>query len=1064
MVATLAEQQHRLEAHVLEKAVVGELSQAVHRLDEELLKDECVVIGHHAPGHLEAERHDLLGGVVGRRREHLKDVLPAGADVGGAVLDQLREAAHHQFADLAPCAVLLEDLLEGLQEGALKVKVGQLVLLQELARELSQRIDRVHGNVQVLVAAHLAEVLLQVVPDAVPHQANAAQVEVRILHDLLQREDARRVALDLAFAHRAQAAHELDDRVAVQPLGLGEEQVDHVRIHLLAEDACVLVLVVGALRLRLRLCRLRLGRQLRVAAGTGQHLGRRQRAVSSTAREAGHGWRRVTTVRPRGCTARRRRSRAARRRTAATLTVAQRDRGGAAAGHRLLRAAVRRALTSRDREGGLAHAVRDQLQPLQLAGAQQHLLPAVAQVVAVGVRQHEQRLGALDVLAADRHVHLELGELVQRVDERVALGLQEEDARHPDGRLEALQAELDCTRLIAALQHVAEGGQHAAPAHLEHGPHVLHVLALEVLVLVAHLLAQLGAARLQHALRLLMEEDLALARRQHVREVLRGVHSLRVVGDTQRCGQHARVDAAQEVGREVGAVVDAAPVADHLVLGDLDLDLGAVQIGGQHDDAKGEHVGSVGVRKVAARVVVVVLAGEALHDAVDHLRLLGQTEAREELAQRLVDGAGELELVHVGLQHASMPVLVLLVAQAQVLAHALLAEPTGADQEGGHRLGRVLDQLQLDHGGHAAPWVPLEELLGLLQLLVARQLLGELVGGTLGRGRPGLLASVVGPLPILVQKGLVAAGLLLTQLLAPLHQRVHHRGEAVECFDLHGHLLLGGGPVISLVDALRDTRQIVHHALVDVTRIVRVAVVVQEELHQDLGVVADVQQRVQHQPLLPDGRIRALQNAQEDALEEDAHLVLEVIAELVDQRAENQQREAEDARHTADSVRGQHRHAQVLAYRRVDEALVPLEAHAAILQNRQQQLQCEHLAAHVQRVHCGALLHLLGGELAERAKHRQTVQVGDTRIKAHRITHARLCGARRSADRLRHRQTAAARAPSRCRRRRLVRRRGRWTLRRNGGEGVGATLESLTVVGILGGLARVSSVGVRFRG
>jgi len=101
----------------------------------------------------------------------------------------------------------------------------------------------------------------------------------------------------------------------------------------------------------------------------------------------------------------------------------------------------------------------------------------------------------------------------------------------------------------------------------------------------------------------------------------------------------AVVQRRQKVGRQVGALVDAAVVADELHLGHLVLlaDRRVVRVGVEHDGREGENVRRVAARKHAVRVVRVVALCERHHHAVDLLRLARQAEEAQELAKRLVE-------------------------------------------------------------------------------------------------------------------------------------------------------------------------------------------------------------------------------------------------------------------------------------------------------------------------------------------------------------------------------------------------------------------------------------------
>ena len=78
--------------------------------------------------------------------------------------------------------------LEGFQEVLLEVVVAELLLEQELVRELPQGVDRVESDVEVLVGADRVEVLAERLPNLLPHEPNPAHVEVSHLDQALQGE------------------------------------------------------------------------------------------------------------------------------------------------------------------------------------------------------------------------------------------------------------------------------------------------------------------------------------------------------------------------------------------------------------------------------------------------------------------------------------------------------------------------------------------------------------------------------------------------------------------------------------------------------------------------------------------------------------------------------------------------------------------------------------------------------------------------------------------------------------------------------------------------------------
>mmetsp|Transcript_12581 Transcript_12581/g.50323 ORF Transcript_12581/g.50323 Transcript_12581/m.50323 type:complete len:581 (-) Transcript_12581:1208-2950(-) len=98
---------------------------------------------------------------------------------------------------------------------------------------------------------------------------------------------------------------------------------------------------------------------------------------------------------------------------------------------------------------------------------------------------------------------------------------------------------------------------------------------------------------------------------------------------------HPLVDCSEELLREVVTEASVAVVLDELLASHLVLDRGVVEVGVEHDEREGQHVGHVFVLE-DARVVLVVPPGEALHDSVDLLRLARKAELGEESTECLV--------------------------------------------------------------------------------------------------------------------------------------------------------------------------------------------------------------------------------------------------------------------------------------------------------------------------------------------------------------------------------------------------------------------------------------------
>ena len=61
----------------------------------------------------------------------------------------------------------------------------ELLLHEEFVGKLPQRVDGIESDVQVVVLSHIIEVLTQILPDLLPHEADSAHVEIGHLHQLL---------------------------------------------------------------------------------------------------------------------------------------------------------------------------------------------------------------------------------------------------------------------------------------------------------------------------------------------------------------------------------------------------------------------------------------------------------------------------------------------------------------------------------------------------------------------------------------------------------------------------------------------------------------------------------------------------------------------------------------------------------------------------------------------------------------------------------------------------------------------------------------------------------------
>ncbi len=98
----------------------------------------------------------------------------------------------------------------------LEIKV--LFLLQEFDRKLLERVNGVHGDLFVLMAADLTEMISDDAPDSIPHDFYSVHVLLGDLDYLLKTKNARVVCVghELALRDLAQGGNEVKDRLAIE--------------------------------------------------------------------------------------------------------------------------------------------------------------------------------------------------------------------------------------------------------------------------------------------------------------------------------------------------------------------------------------------------------------------------------------------------------------------------------------------------------------------------------------------------------------------------------------------------------------------------------------------------------------------------------------------------------------------------------------------------------------------------------------------------------------------------------------------------------------------------------
>mmetsp|Transcript_7198 Transcript_7198/g.21190 ORF Transcript_7198/g.21190 Transcript_7198/m.21190 type:complete len:341 (-) Transcript_7198:2030-3052(-) len=290
-----------------------------------------------------------------------------------------------------------------------------------------------------------------------------------------------------------------------------------------------------------------------------------------------------------------------------------------------------------------------------------------------------------------------------------------------------------------------------------------------------------------------------------------------------------------------------------------------------------------------------------LHQPIDLLRLAWQPEAVQKFPDGLIKvHAGKVHGVHIGVHHGQGRLLAL----AQVLPHHRLLQPAGLGQELGHLLGAGAHHLMFLHVGNA--------LLGLLVEQRNAALEIRFVCLPPVQQRRLLVTALAAEGSALVTPHHVHAGGLLSHQGSsgqrrsshcagvPLHQRPQDVDAALQgqqpqgtliLLDLHRGVGRGG--------RLGDTHQSAHHALEQVGTL-QVAVVVHEQVHQQLPVAALSLQASQHYRPLPQvhrlrsrlarrclARSRWLDGAQQDHGEEHANLRLQGVPELADEGQED---------------------------------------------------------------------------------------------------------------------------------------------------------------------------------
>ena len=119
---------------------------------------------------------------------------------------------------------------------------AKLLLHEEFVCKLPERVDRVEGNIEIVVLTNIVEVLTQVLPDLLPHKADSPHVKVSHLDELLERELSW-VFQILKFLRRDlyQGSDEVDNGFWLQLDSFLNNQVDLAHVDVLYDQLRVVV-------------------------------------------------------------------------------------------------------------------------------------------------------------------------------------------------------------------------------------------------------------------------------------------------------------------------------------------------------------------------------------------------------------------------------------------------------------------------------------------------------------------------------------------------------------------------------------------------------------------------------------------------------------------------------------------------------------------------------------------------------------------------------------------------------------------------------------------------------
>ena len=223
---------------LLRITVLRELAQAIYELNEDLFQ-QLKVIADSMLKRFEALDHQMVFCVLCCQGKNIEDDFPARLDELGFQKAELSCAHHNILLDflLARVQIVEHNGLEWLQEHFLVAEVLTLFLLKELIRQLSQRIDGINYNIEVLVLANHGEMISKSAPNALPLESNSVHVQRGHFDKFLKAELLGTVLLrELVSGNLAEILDKVNDCVWIEPLTLQEDQLNLVCIDLLSYD------------------------------------------------------------------------------------------------------------------------------------------------------------------------------------------------------------------------------------------------------------------------------------------------------------------------------------------------------------------------------------------------------------------------------------------------------------------------------------------------------------------------------------------------------------------------------------------------------------------------------------------------------------------------------------------------------------------------------------------------------------------------------------------------------------------------------------------------------------